>query len=302
MKKAKSSAVSRLLKTKPTNTSKTLSGSPEPKRTRSTRRSHKQIVAVRSSVVVAKATTQNTAQITTQNRKELPPPPPFDLDASDFRDLDATKGNGKLGHSMLSAVFRFVEPTWRNYIKYVYAEAREGNADALRYLRYWESLTPAEHITHLPEQICEATFIPAWDLGGWVMRQSLKEGDGRFSMCSVFMRDRVLARSAEYAMDSPENYKHAELFLRASGALPQPRSRGPGGPVQFFNMPVASSSSVAGVTSESAAAHPSGLRDMDAEIVDLAKIMQTGEGPMAQYPDDDEDDSEEEDDEDTGGE
>jgi hypothetical protein len=185
---------------------------------------------------------------------------------------------------------------------YVGMEAREGNVAARRYVEVHQSLSPQERISHRPEQICDLANVSAADLIAWVSRQVWQEGSAKAAMCMSFNRDKVLEKFASYAIESPDNYKHGELFMKASGLLPQQTSRGPAmPPVNFFNMPVASSSSVAGAKSESSPVHASGLRDMDSEIVELAKIMQTGD--VEKYgvpgePDENDDDEGDQDDED----
>jgi len=200
----------------------------------------------------------------------------------------------RFGHTSLSAAFRFVEPTWRNYIMYVDAEARAGNADALRYLKVWQSLPPKERNAHMPEQICELASVIPSDLVSWVARQAFAEGSAKANMCLSFMRDRVLEQTATFALASPDNFKDRELFLKASGSLPTPNGR-MGTIIPIFNMPTASSGSIAGVVSEASPVDKSGLRDMDSEIVELSKIMQTGTIADRDEDEDDDEDDEEDD-------
>jgi hypothetical protein len=184
---------------------------------------------------------------------------------------------------------------------YVDAEARTGNPDARRYVEMWQSLPYHERIGHMPEQICELTTIPAADLVSWVGRQAWIEHAAGANMCLSFMKADVLEQTAAFALASPDNYKDRELFLKVAGMTPQPTRTG--GPV-FFNMPVASSNSVAGAKSDAAPATSSGLRSMDEDIVELAKIMQTDGSEVharaqdiPNEPDDEDDDDEEDDDE-----
>lgn len=203
------------------------------------------------------------------------------------------------GHTPLAAAFRFIEPTWRNYIMYVDLEARTGNPDAQRYLKLWSSLPPSERRTHVPEQICQLAVVAASDLIRWVTGQAWLEGSAKANLCMSFMRDKVLEKTAQFAMDSPDNYRHADLFMRASGTLPQAAR---GGGTTIFNVPVASSNSIAGAKSDSAAALRSGsMLGMDEEIVELSKIMQRDESSVRATaeemsdPDDDEDDDDSDD-------
>lgn len=205
------------------------------------------------------------------------------------------------GLTPLAAAFRFVEPTWKNYIKYVDAEARTPNPEAARYLAMWQALSPAERQSHMPEQVCELANVAAWDLVAWVTRQAYKEGEARSNLCMSFMRDRVLAKTAEFAMESPDNVQSARLFMQASGLLATAPSRPGGRPITINNTPIASSGSVAGAHSESSPVALSGLRGMDDEIVALSKIMQTdtvgvddftGKSIRGEVEDDDDDERE----------
>jgi len=208
----------------------------------------------------------------------------------------------------LAAAFRYVEPTWRNYIVYVEMEAKSGNGDAARYVAAWKALTTREKQIHAPEQLCDLCSVSQDELIRWVSGNAWKVCQPKASLCMSFMRDKVLERSAEFAMAAPENYKHAEMFLRASGALPVNAGSGGGrAPVnQLFYMPVASSGSVTlpGGRTESSPVDRSGLRDMDSEVVELSKIMATDQGEAKRKerePDetgDEEDDDENEDEDD----
>lgn len=232
--------------------------------------------------------------VATQNPRPKPPPLP-PMPAQDLiepeseseppaQDRQRPHAPMQFGHTPLSAAFRFVEPTWRNYIMYVDMESRAGNADAKRYLDNWRALSPQERKVHFPEQLCELASVSPSDLIRWVSGQAWQEGSAKAAMCLTFMRDRVLEKTAQFAIDSPDNYKHAELFMRAGGLLPSNNGRG-GPAVTIFNTPVASSGSVAlaGARSESSPVERSGLRDMDSEIVELSRIMQT-EGPEPSGP------------------
>jgi len=251
----------------------------------------------------------------TQNRKPLPPEPVQDLtvESPPVRDrssasapLHQVNASGNVTralHTPLSAAFRFVEPTWRNYIVYVDLEARTGNPDAKRYLECWLALSPSERRLHWPEQLCELAMVHTADLIRWVAGQAWQEGAARVSMCMSFMRDKVLQKTAEFAMASSDNIQHAKLFMQSSGMLPASSPRGGGGsPVNIFTAPMASNGSVvlADGHTEMPPAHTTGLRSMDEDIVDLSKIMQTGDTHCAaealrddvKDADDDDDDEE----------
>jgi len=237
-------------------------------------------------------------EIVTQNPKPQLPPPPV-------QDLERVHEPAVMGaRPPLAAAFRFVEPTWRNYIAYVDAEARTGNKDAERYVRIWQSLPRKEQQSHVPEQLCELASVPAADLIAWVTRQAWVESSAKTSLVLSFMKDRVVEKTAEFAMASPDNIKHAELFSRQAGLVQTPGAGGRGSGTTIYNVPVASSGAVAlaGSRSESSPVNASGLKSMDQEIVDLSAIMQRQDAPtgaraeaLVDEPDDDDDESEEDD-------
>ncbi len=199
----------------------------------------------------------------------------------------------------LAAAFRFVEPTWRNYIAYVDAEARTGNADARRYVAIWQALPRKEQQSHVPEQLCELANVPAADLIAWVTRQAWVESSAKTSLVLSFMKDRVVEKTAEFAIASADNVKHAELFSRQAGLVQTPGVGGRGSGTTIYNVPVASSGAVAlaGSRSESSPVNASGLKSMDQEIVDLSAIMQRQDAPTGARAEALEDDSDDEEDE-----
>jgi hypothetical protein len=114
------------------------------------------------------------------------------------------------------------------------------------------------------------------------------------------MKDRVVEKTAEFAMASPDNIKHAELFSRQAGLVQTPGAGGRGGvTATFYNTPVASSGAVAlaGSRSESSPVNASGLKSMDQEIVDLSAIMQRQDAPTGARAEAMEDDTDSDDDE-----
>ena len=249
-------------------------------------------------------------EIVTQNPKpQLPPPPVSDdspLTPQDLHYGSRDNGDGRyprFGKTALAAAFRFVEPTWRNYIHYVGAEARSGNPDAARYVKIWESVEPCERRDHVPEQLCDLADVSAADLVAWVTKQAWLESNARTSLVLSFMKDRVVEKTAEFAMASPDNVKHAELFSRQAGLVQTPGVGGRGSGTTIYNVPVASSGAVAlaGSRSESSPVNASGLKSMDQEIVDLSAIMQRQDAPTGaraealEDPDDEDDESEEDD-------
>lgn len=187
--------------------------------------------------------------------------------------------------SDLASVFRVIEPTWRNYIRYVGMEAREGNKDAVRYLAAWDKTAGEERMYHIPEKLCDLAGVRPGELAGWVMKHAFDEGLARKEALLKYASVTMIERNMKFAYDSPENYKHMELFFRAAGLV------APAPPVHhtIYNHPIASSNAVAGVRSESAPAGGSGLQDMDSAIVELSKIMQTegAKSMRAQEPDED---------------
>lgn len=245
----------------------------------------------------------------TQNEKvavALPAAPVQDLSKIIAPARDRGRSVASLGGlTPLASAFRYIEPTWRNYIQYVDMEARTGNEDARRYLRIWQSLPYKERISHVPEQLCELASVAPSDLVSWVTRHIWIEGSAATSMVLSFNRARVLDATAQFAMQDPENGRHAELFLKAAGALPSGGGARGAAPISIYNMPVASSGSVAlaGAKSDSSPVDASGLRSMDNDIVELSRIMQN-EGAVpasrAEAVPDDEDDDDDDSEDDNG--
>ena len=246
----------------------------------------------------------------TQNEKVALPAAPVqdlsDLNGSEIIAPARDRGHGAPaalgGLTPLASAFRYIEPTWRNYIQYVDMEARTGNEDARRYLRIWQSLPYKERVSHVPEQLCDLATVSAADLVAWVTKHVWVENQASTSMVLSFNRARVLDATAQFAMADPENGRHAELFLKAAGALPTGGGgRGAGPPISIYNMPVASSGSVAlaGAKSDSSPVDASGLRSMDNDIVELSRIMQNEGAAITaraeDMPDDSDDDDEDED-------
>lgn len=236
--------------------------------------------------------------IPTQNAKVALPQAPV----TDVVLTDKSHDPVLFGPTPIAAAFRYIQPSWRNYIMYVDTEARTGNDDARRYLRIWRALPPKEQRSVVPEQLCELAQVSAADLIAWVSRQVWTEGTASASMVLAFNKPRVLDAVATAALD-PENGRAQELFMKSAGLLPS-GNRGGGGGITIHNMPVASSGSVAlaGSKSESSPVNGSGLRSMDDDIVGLSQIMQHeqhGKSRAELEPDDDdEDDSEDEEDDD----
>ena len=208
--------------------------------------------------------------IDTQNARPpdlaLPPLPPA---------LASVSGQPSPPSPLLSA-FRYVAPTPRDYIRYVDAEARTGNLDAHRYLDNWMRIGERARRAHMPEQLCDLSGVAPADLVAWVSKQAFLEGAAQANMLLTFRRGPVLEAVADFAAASADNYRHAELFMKSAGMLPAAARRGGGSSISIFNAPIASSGSVAGVKSDSAPVERTGLREMDADVVELARIMQTG--------------------------
>lgn len=248
----------------------------------------------------------------TQNAPLLPAAPVQDLSCSaPGESTDITTARSRIaaplfGLTPLASAFRYIEPSWRNYIMYVDMEARTGNEDARRFLRVWQSLPPRERNSHVPEQLCDLAQVAAPDLIAWVTKHVWTENQAGTSMVLSFNRARVLEKTAEYAMSSPDNGRHAELFMKAAALLPSGNGRGTGAsPISIYNMPVASSGSVAlaGAKSDSAPVSASGLRSMDEEVAEFSRIMQNEEAPVNARAEsmDDDDDSEDDDEDDNNG-
>lgn len=244
---------------------------------------------------------------------QLPPLPASDysvlpLENPPVSDPRAVVPAPVFGHTLLSAAFRYIKPTWRNYIQYVDMEARTGNESARRFVSVWRSLPVTEQRTHLPEQICELAGVSANNLVSWVSGQVWLEGSAQSAMVMAFRKSEVMEQTAAFALQSPDNYKHAELFLKASGALPQSARQGVSPAVNIFNTPFAPTGAVSGTAAALTAAAvpavtaPSLALDMDQEIINLAQVMQSERNddsfkPLHEPDDEPEEEEEEEEEE-----
>ena len=210
--------------------------------------------------------------------------------------------------SPLIAALSFVEPTWRDYLKYVEAESAAGNSEAKSYIHQYLLLTEYQRKNATPEQICALAHVPHDHLLRWVTGQAFMLGASMELMAKSFKRGPLMSKIADFAMESPDNVRHAELFMKSAGMLPQAVSRGginipiyaPGGTV---GMPGTGGGD--GKANANVPALPAGgLRTMDDDIIDLAAIMQNPEGAteaaaerMADEPVPEDDDEDEDDDE-----
>jgi hypothetical protein len=219
--------------------------------------------------------TQNPAPV--QDLSELTDNVEAAAPLAQYRSTFSTHADAMLGLSPLASAFRFVEPGWHNYIKYVDMQARTGDEDARRYLAVWKALGAHERAGHTPEQLCAQTKVSCDELRRWVGSHFLAEGSMRAQTIMNSFQDLLLGRTLEFAMSAPEAHADRKLLFQASGLLPQTGMRGPlKHALNIFNVPVASSGSVAlaGARSESSPVSASGLRGMDDEIVSLAQVMQ----------------------------
>lgn len=119
----------------------------------------------------------------------------------------------------LTIAFKNIRPSWRNYIDYVDIAARNGDKDMDKVLKIYLALTPKDQRVHSPEQLCELAQIPPGDLVGAVCREIWSAKSAESALVSAIAHPQVMNRMAKLAQKE-ENYRDRELFLRASGSLP----------------------------------------------------------------------------------
>lgn len=136
------------------------------------------------------------------------------------------------GHTLLSSAFRSIRPGWRNYIHYVDLAARNGNPDMAKVIKVYKALPAKERNAIMPEQLCDQCNLLPADLFGAVCKELWRTSAGASSIIAATATPDVIGATAFYARH-PEFSKDRELFLRATGMLPDKK----GASVNIYNNP-----------------------------------------------------------------
>ncbi len=132
----------------------------------------------------------------------------------------------KLQPSQLAVAFRHIHPTWKHYLDYVEAAAREGDAEMQKLMGAYVGLTRREQATIMPEQLCELAGVKPDVLFGAVCQQLWAASRMEANLITAISFPRVIERTAKSAM-TKGGVKDREMFHRATGFLPQPKTQAP---------------------------------------------------------------------------
>ena len=178
----------------------------------------------------------------------------------------------------LAIVFRYIRPSWRNYVDYVRMAVREGDSRALPFMDAWEKLTKSEQRRIMPEDVCDLCGVTPSRLGGIVSEQVLSSGMDASKILAGIEHPRVMAAVAKEAQRK-DGYSDRALFLRATGSLPKE-----GASVVVHN----TVASVAGggrggmVATGSGEVSPGGFRNVSSSITKMDRILGTAQSPVTE--------------------
>lgn len=161
----------------------------------------------------------------------------------------------------LAIAFRHVEPTWRNYIYYADLAAKGGDEDMQKYIKTYEALPLGERRTVMPEMLCDLSGVKPRDLISAVAGEVWQHKQAESTISASINHPKVIHQTAQYAIESPAAYKDRELFLRATGALPDKK----GASIVINNNPQAANT-IAMPTLN-------GFKSMDARVIDMSKLL-----------------------------
>lgn len=120
----------------------------------------------------------------------------------------------------LAVTFSALDGNWRAYIAYVDIACVEGNELAAKFMKTYTSLSPVQQQDLMPEQICDMAGVKPRDLVGIVCGQAYDLKSGESALVAAMSAPRVIAMTAKAAMNMKYGNKDRELFLRATGKLP----------------------------------------------------------------------------------
>jgi len=175
----------------------------------------------------------------------------------------------------LSMAFRHLRPNWRAYIDLVRMAAAEGDDDAVTLMRHWNRLKKREQLETTPEALCQLASMKPSVLVGLVTEQAWNAGLGESTVVAALEHPRVMKAVATRAK-RPDGRPDAELFLRATGSLPDKK----GAAVTINNNPSSLSAAFAQQTTPEAAAEPQdaphpaqGFRTMTSAVGSLDRLL-----------------------------
>lgn len=173
--------------------------------------------------------------------------------------------------SLLSVAFQHIKPNWRSYIMYVDMAARGGNEKMKRYRGVYESLPSKERAAAWPEQLCDLAEITPRELYEAVCGQMWDSKAAESSMMCSLEHPQVLGAMIKYAKEE-NHYQDRELFLRATGSLPDKK----GASINIFNQ----AAGIAAGPALDGQPPRARLRSFDEEIVEMSRDLEAPEAPF----------------------
>jgi uncharacterized protein YoaH (UPF0181 family) len=170
----------------------------------------------------------------------------------------------KIADTPLSHAFRHIEPTWRNYIYYANQAAQGGDPNMKKFMDSYNALPRREQQTVMPDKLCDLSGVSAGDLIAAVSKELWNHKQGESTITASVQHPKVIERTAYFAQAFVDNNKDRELFLRATGSLPDKKGAGIGININFPQAPANNLPSSAGMN---------GFRPMDQSIIEMSKLL-----------------------------
>lgn len=169
----------------------------------------------------------------------------------------------------VSAAFRSIQPHWRNYLEYVRLAAKNGDEDMNKVVDVFNALPKKEQRSIMPEKLCDLAGVQPHELISSVCGEIWRTKSNESSMVAAIAHPQVMDKIAEYAQ-TPFGYDHAELFMRATGSLPDKKgiSVVVNNSQQNANMPASGQG-------------PSGFMSMDQDVIEMDKRLELPEAVPA---------------------
>lgn len=98
--------------------------------------------------------------------------------------------------------------------------ADEGNEDCAKIMEILKGLPKKERDEVMPERLCELSGVKPSDLVGAVCSQVWALQNGESAMAASILHPEIIRRTAKAAMNLKYGGRDRELFLRATGSLP----------------------------------------------------------------------------------
>lgn len=157
---------------------------------------------------------RKTSKPTVLKRQSRPTPPP-----------KVSKAKVKIPPSPLSVAFRHLKPSWRAYIELVETAAREGDKEMQKIISAYFALSRREQQAITPEQLCDLANVKTRDLFSAVAGTLWENSSREATMITYVEHPKVIKAIATAA--KAKNMKAAEMFGKATGFVPVPKTVSP---------------------------------------------------------------------------